>query len=80
MAAADSAPAGAWGNLMYGTVFAVVLGAGGYLLWYGPKIVRTVRLSRTPKRHRRNQSSISQIHNLSKRGLSKVLNRRFHRG
>lgn len=77
MAAADTAPSGSWAAA---TLFVVVLGAGGYVLWRLPQIIRAVQSGRTPKRHRRHQSTDSQVHNLSSWGLGKGLIRRFRRG
>jgi len=76
IAVADTAPHGNWGAVLYGVIFAAVLGAGGYVLWHAPQAVRAIRYGRVPKRHRRHPSTDSQTHNLSIHALI----RGFRRG
>lgn len=77
MAAADTVPGG---STLWPVVFFTVFAVGWFVIRRGPRVVRTIRYSRTPKRHRRNPSSKSQTHNLSIRGLTSALTRRIRRG
>lgn len=76
VSATDTASEGSW---LYTAIFITIVAAGTFVMKYGRRLIRTVRYSRTPKRHRRDPSSDSQTHNLSIRRLTSALTRRFRR-
>lgn len=67
---------GALGAVLWLAIFCTTISAGSYAMRYRVRIIRAVRTSRTPKRHRRDLSSRSRAWNLSNR----LLNWRWRRG